>query len=109
MQYCEEISAHSGTIIRLIKACMRPSARFGACINPQVVLLVGDMAYADNYWPNGTVRPPATNLTTYWHPTYPPRWDSWHRFVQPLASKVPFFEKALYLAVCSCCSTHCNQ
>ena len=52
------------------------------------MLLVGDMAYADNYFPNGTLRPPDAPVTTDWHPTYQPRWDSWARFVQPLASKV---------------------
>ena len=52
------------------------------------MLLVGDMAYADNYFPNGTLRPLDAPVTTDWHPTYQPRWDSWARFVQPLASKV---------------------
>ena len=57
------------------------------CACTQVVLLVGDMAYADNYSPDGTLRPPGAPATSYWQPTYQPRWDSWARFVQPLASK----------------------
>ena len=53
----------------------------------QVVILVGDLTYADNYFTNGTLRPPGT-LPKAYQETYQPRWDAWGRFVEPLASQV---------------------
>ena len=53
----------------------------------QVVLLVGDLTYADNYFTNGTLRPPMTPPKAY-QETFQPRWDAWGRFVEPLASQV---------------------
>jgi hypothetical protein len=52
----------------------------------QVVILVGDLTYADNYHVNGSVRvlPP---MTPY-QETYQPRWDAWGRFIEPLAAQV---------------------
>ncbi|EIE18216.1 Metallo-dependent phosphatase [Coccomyxa subellipsoidea C-169] len=50
---------------------------------PPVVLLVGDLTYADNYFTNGTLRPPMTPPKAY-QETYQPRWDAWGRFVEPL-------------------------
>ncbi|KAK2079134.1 hypothetical protein QBZ16_002825 [Prototheca wickerhamii] len=63
--------------------------------NPQVILHVGDLSYADDYLTNGTVWPPVYNGTTT-HPaaTFQPRWDSWQQLVQPLLSKIPFVPTA---------------
>ena len=48
----------------------------------QVVVLVGDLSYADQYTEHGTreLREAETS--------YPPRWDAWGRFMQPLAAHV---------------------
>ncbi|CAL5416705.1 unnamed protein product [Camellia sinensis] len=58
---------------------------------PDLVLLVGDVTYANLYLTNGTGSDcyscsfPQTPI----HETYQPRWDYWARFMQPLVSKVP--------------------
>lgn len=59
--------------------------------HPDLVLLVGDVSYANLYLTNGTGADcyscsfPQTPI----HETYQPRWDYWGRFMQPLVSKVP--------------------
>ncbi|KAL9251879.1 Purple acid phosphatase 15-like protein [Drosera capensis] len=58
---------------------------------PDLVLVVGDLTYANLYLTNGTGADcyscafPHTPI----HETYQPRWDYWGRFMQHLASKVP--------------------
>ncbi|XP_020551050.1 purple acid phosphatase 15 isoform X1 [Sesamum indicum] len=58
---------------------------------PDLVLMVGDVCYANLYLTNGTSSDcyscsfPDTPI----HETYQPRWDYWGRFMQPLISKVP--------------------
>lgn len=51
---------------------------------------MGDLAYADNYFTNGTLRPmtPPKTPPKKYQETYQPRWDTWGRFVEPLASQV---------------------
>nr|XP_025693638.1 purple acid phosphatase 15 isoform X3 [Arachis hypogaea] len=59
--------------------------------HPDLVLLVGDVSYANMYLTNGT----GTNCyscsfsDTPIHETYQPRWDYWGRYMQPLISNVP--------------------
>ncbi|TMX03589.1 hypothetical protein EJD97_015703 [Solanum chilense] len=59
--------------------------------NPDLVLLVGDVTYANLYLTNGTGSDcyscsfPETPI----HETYQPRWDYWGRYMQPLVSKIP--------------------
>ncbi|KAK9146003.1 hypothetical protein Sjap_005906 [Stephania japonica] len=59
--------------------------------NPDLILLVGDVTYANLYLTNGTGADcyscsfPQTPI----HETYQPRWDFWGRYMQPLISKVP--------------------
>ncbi|KAK4404153.1 Purple acid phosphatase 15 [Sesamum angolense] len=58
---------------------------------PDLVLMIGDLCYANLYLTNGTGSDcyscsfPDTPI----HETYQPRWDYWGRFMQPLISKVP--------------------
>ncbi|CAB4261459.1 unnamed protein product [Prunus armeniaca] len=58
---------------------------------PDLLLLVGDVSYADLYLTNGTGSDcyscsfPHTPIQE----TYQPRWDYWGRYMQPLVSKVP--------------------
>ncbi|XP_062147699.1 purple acid phosphatase 15 [Alnus glutinosa] len=58
---------------------------------PDLVLLVGDVTYANLYLTNGTGSDcyscsfPHTPI----HETYQPRWDYWARYMQNLVSKVP--------------------
>ncbi|KAK4573913.1 hypothetical protein RGQ29_031741 [Quercus rubra] len=58
---------------------------------PDLVLLVGDVTYANLYLTNGTGSDcyscsfPQSPI----HETYQPRWDYWGRFMQNLVSKVP--------------------
>ncbi|KAL6526667.1 Purple acid phosphatase 15 [Orobanche gracilis] len=58
---------------------------------PDLVLLVGDVCYANLYLTNGTGSDcyscsfPDTPI----HETYQPRWDYWGRFMQPVISKIP--------------------
>ncbi|GAU28657.1 hypothetical protein TSUD_159390 [Trifolium subterraneum] len=51
--------------------------------HPDLILLVGDLSYADTYFTNGT----ASNTPI--HESYQPRWDYWGRYMQPLISSVP--------------------
>lgn len=59
--------------------------------NPDLLLLVGDVTYANLYLTNGTGSDcyscafPKSPI----HETYQPRWDYWGRFMQSLISKVP--------------------
>lgn len=61
--------------------------------NPDLILMVGDMSYANLYITNGTGSSSygqAFGKDTPIHETYQPRWDMWQRLVEPLASRVPF-------------------
>ncbi|XP_042513597.1 purple acid phosphatase 15 [Macadamia integrifolia] len=59
--------------------------------SPDLVLLVGDVTYANLYLTNGTGSDcySCSFSNTPIHETYQPRWDYWGRFMQPLVSKVP--------------------
>ncbi|PIN14696.1 Purple acid phosphatase [Handroanthus impetiginosus] len=58
---------------------------------PDLILLVGDVCYANLYLTNGTGSDcySCSFSDTPIHETYQPRWDYWGRFMQPLISKVP--------------------
>lgn len=58
---------------------------------PDLVLLVGDVSYANMYLTNGTGSDcySCSFSNTPIHETYQPRWDYWGRFMQPLISRVP--------------------
>uniref|UniRef100_A0A1J3IP00 Purple acid phosphatase n=1 Tax=Noccaea caerulescens TaxID=107243 RepID=A0A1J3IP00_NOCCA len=59
--------------------------------SPDLVLLIGDVSYANLYLTNGTSSDcyscsfPESPI----HETYQPRWDYWGRFMEDLTSKVP--------------------
>ncbi|KAJ0034455.1 hypothetical protein Pint_25429 [Pistacia integerrima] len=53
--------------------------------HPALLLLIGDLSYADLYFTNGT----NSFLQNPFRETYQPRWDYWGRFMQPLVSNVP--------------------
>ncbi|KAF9610062.1 hypothetical protein IFM89_019902 [Coptis chinensis] len=59
--------------------------------NPDLVLLVGGVTYANLYLTNGTGSDcySCSFSDSPIHETYQPRWDYWGRFMQPLVSKVP--------------------
>ncbi|KAM3708568.1 hypothetical protein ACJW31_02G106000 [Castanea mollissima] len=59
--------------------------------HPDLVLLVGDVSYANLYLTNGTGSDcySCSFSQTPIHETYQPRWDYWGRYMQPLVSKVP--------------------
>ncbi|XP_031263950.1 purple acid phosphatase 15-like [Pistacia vera] len=59
--------------------------------HPDLILLVGDVSYANLYLTNGTGADcySCSFSQTPIHETYQPRWDYWGRFMQPLLSKVP--------------------
>ncbi|KAJ9169762.1 hypothetical protein P3X46_017917 [Hevea brasiliensis] len=58
---------------------------------PELVLLVGDVTYANLYLTNGTGSDcySCSFSESPIHETYQPRWDYWGRFMQYLVSKVP--------------------
>ncbi|XP_057958200.1 purple acid phosphatase 15-like [Malania oleifera] len=58
---------------------------------PDLILLIGDVCYANMYLTNGTGSNcySCTFSQTPIHETYQPRWDYWGRYMQPLLSKVP--------------------
>ncbi|KAL6535047.1 Purple acid phosphatase 15 [Orobanche minor] len=58
---------------------------------PDLILLVGDVCYANLYLTNGTGSDCYSCLfpDTPIHETYQPRWDYWGRFMQPVMSKIP--------------------
>ncbi|XP_065876306.1 purple acid phosphatase 15 isoform X2 [Euphorbia lathyris] len=58
---------------------------------PELVLLVGDVTYANLYLTNGTGSDcySCSFSETPIHETYQPRWDYWGRYMQQLVSQVP--------------------
>uniref|UniRef100_A0A0E0P3W8 Purple acid phosphatase n=2 Tax=Oryza rufipogon TaxID=4529 RepID=A0A0E0P3W8_ORYRU len=59
---------------------------------PDLVLLLGDVSYANLYLTNGT----GTDCyscsfanSTPIHETYQPRWDYWGRYMEPVTSRIP--------------------
>uniref|UniRef100_A0A1D1ZGA6 Purple acid phosphatase n=1 Tax=Anthurium amnicola TaxID=1678845 RepID=A0A1D1ZGA6_9ARAE len=58
---------------------------------PDLVLLVGDVSYANLYLTNGTGSDcySCSFSQTPIHETYQPRWDYWGRFMEPFVSEVP--------------------
>lgn len=58
---------------------------------PDLLLLVGDVTYANLYLTNGTGSDcySCSFSETPIHETYQPRWDYWGRYMQSLISKVP--------------------
>ncbi|KAM5563075.1 purple acid phosphatase 15 [Rosa sericea] len=59
--------------------------------DPDLMLLIGDVTYANLYLTNGTGSDcySCTFGDTPIHETYQPRWDYWGRFMQNLVSRVP--------------------
>ncbi|KAK1381258.1 Purple acid phosphatase [Heracleum sosnowskyi] len=59
--------------------------------NPDLLLFVGDVSYANLYLTNGTGSDcySCSFADTPIQETYQPRWDYWGRYMQPLISKVP--------------------
>ncbi|ERN02607.1 hypothetical protein AMTR_s00087p00171120, partial [Amborella trichopoda] len=59
--------------------------------NPDLILLVGDVSYANLYLTNGSGADSYDHAfpDTPIHETYQPRWDYWGRFMEPLVSRVP--------------------
>uniref|UniRef100_A0A1J3ECL3 Purple acid phosphatase n=1 Tax=Noccaea caerulescens TaxID=107243 RepID=A0A1J3ECL3_NOCCA len=59
--------------------------------SPDLVLLIGDVSYANLYLTNGTSSDcySCSFAETPIHETYQPRWDYWGRFMEDLTSKVP--------------------
>ncbi|KDP39361.1 hypothetical protein JCGZ_01118 [Jatropha curcas] len=59
--------------------------------HPDLILLVGDVTYANLYLTNGTGADcySCSFSQTPIHETYQPRWDYWGRYMQPVISKVP--------------------
>lgn len=59
--------------------------------DPALVMLVGDLTYADDHLLNDSSTIDL-NPGSWWEGpsvTYQPRWDTWGRFMEPLASRVP--------------------
>ncbi|KAJ8646160.1 hypothetical protein MRB53_007908 [Persea americana] len=58
---------------------------------PNLVLMIGDVTYANLYLTNGTGSDcySCSFSNTPIHETYQPRWDYWGRFMEPLLSEVP--------------------
>ncbi|KAL5057572.1 hypothetical protein RYX36_029176 [Vicia faba] len=58
---------------------------------PDLILLIGDVSYANLYLTNGTGSDcySCSFSDTPIHETYQPRWDYWGRFMQSLVSRVP--------------------
>ncbi|KAK7331465.1 hypothetical protein VNO77_25690 [Canavalia gladiata] len=59
--------------------------------HPDLILLLGDVSYANLYLTNGTGSDcyKCSFPNTPIHETYQPRWDYWGRYMQPLISSVP--------------------
>ena len=77
------------------------------CLRWQVVVLVGDLSYADQHAEDGGrgYRSPQVS--------HPPRWDAWGRFMQPLAAQVtpppswqPAPGRSVSCAVADSCTMH---
>nr|XP_010929806.1 purple acid phosphatase 15 isoform X1 [Elaeis guineensis] len=59
---------------------------------PDLVVLVGDVSYADLYLTNGTGSDCyhcSFKTVSPVHESYQPRWDYWGRFMEPLTSTIP--------------------
>lgn len=59
---------------------------------PDLVLLLGDVCYANLYLTNGTgadCYSCAFAKSTPIHETYQPRWDYWGRYMEPVTSSIP--------------------
>lgn len=84
MQPSRPISHPPQVLVAQSQAWMHelPCALSHAHVCMQVVMLVGDLSYADDYAEDGSRGPRLAPVT------YPPRWDTWGRLVQPLASRV---------------------
>nr|DAD36965.1 TPA_asm: hypothetical protein HUJ06_007606 [Nelumbo nucifera] len=60
--------------------------------DPSMVLMVGDLSYANQYLTTGDKGVPCFSCAFPDAPireTYQPRWDGWGRFMEPLISRVP--------------------
>ncbi|XP_047307836.1 purple acid phosphatase 23 [Impatiens glandulifera] len=60
--------------------------------DPSIILMVGDMSYANQYLTTGGKGAPCFSCSFPDAPireTYQPRWDGWGRFMEPLISRVP--------------------
>ncbi|XP_024983225.1 purple acid phosphatase 23 isoform X1 [Cynara cardunculus var. scolymus] len=60
--------------------------------DPSLVLMVGDLSYANQYVTTGGKGAPCFSCAFPDAPireTYQPRWDGWGRFMEPLISRVP--------------------
>ncbi|KAG2577982.1 hypothetical protein PVAP13_6NG183600 [Panicum virgatum] len=60
--------------------------------DPSLVLLVGDMTYANQYRTTGGKGVPCFSCSFPNAPireSYQPRWDGWGRFMEPITSKIP--------------------
>ena len=57
------------------------------------VLYLGDMSYADDWNPDGSLRTwPAPPID--YTPAFGPKWDAWGRFTEPLFSAIPLISTA---------------
>ncbi|CAO2189006.1 unnamed protein product [Urochloa humidicola] len=60
--------------------------------DPSLVLMVGDMTYANQYRSTGGKGVPCFSCSFPDAPireSYQPRWDGWGRFMEPITSKIP--------------------
>lgn len=60
--------------------------------DPSLILMVGDLTYANQYLTTGGKGVPCYSCAFPDAPireTYQPRWDGWGRFMEPLTSKIP--------------------
>lgn len=60
--------------------------------DPSMILMVGDLVYANNYRTTGDKGVPCYECDfpdTPIRETYQPRWDAWGRFMEPLLSRIP--------------------
>ncbi|OAY80435.1 Purple acid phosphatase 15 [Ananas comosus] len=58
---------------------------------PDLIVLVGDVSYANLYLTNGTGSDCYSCLFPHTpiHETYQPRWDYWGRYMEPVISRIP--------------------
>ncbi|MQL71316.1 hypothetical protein Taro_003613 [Colocasia esculenta] len=60
--------------------------------DPSMILMVGDLSYANQYRTTGGKGAPCFSCSFPDAPireTYQPRWDGWGRFMEPITSRVP--------------------
>ncbi|WOL18251.1 purple acid phosphatase 23 isoform X1 [Canna indica] len=60
--------------------------------DPSIILMVGDMTYANQYLTTGGKGAPCYSCAfpdSLIRETYQPRWDAWGRFMEPVISKIP--------------------